>query len=815
MLRENIKTKKVTNDNLNIVSISNVRTKIYESDIKSANSKKNLPRDVLYKKTEETKELQKNEEHEFNYYTENHNPRNESLDYMYNLHEDDSLGYCNREISVEEEKLIKTALKKHFMFDDIDEELMLLVMRDIIEYKILKGRMLYEEGDDGNFFYIVKSGTLSIFSKGVHKGYYNPWDCFGELALIQKCKRKETVISATDAEVFIVDGGSFRELLVKMNEIKMKDRLEFLNCVPIFNSLNNIEKNNIAAVLKLVTFLPGEKIIAEDDIGEKMYIIKEGCVSCRFKSKEIRKLFEKQFFGQKTILIDQIRSIDVISLYKTDCYEVSRTSLEEALGSNYKEAILYSMFNNFIQSSHFFKEMAIDSHLNKLFKSFTLKSYKHNELIYSKDTLKMSRKIILLIEGNLIEDNSKNILASRGEIYGEELILKEKSLENDIKAYTETIVLESPWETIVQNLDIESEKPLNIFKRLSKLKKISIFKSMSEPKLISIAKMMKKQKFLEGEVILQENTLGDKFYLITKGRVKITKSNKLIRELEDGNCFGEIAVINNENRTASVTAISDVICYEISQEDFEKILDNDNIKEYLLKKISLQDMSIDLGDLYQLKFLGKGKFGFVNLVHNTRNIYAIKGVPRRGIEKMKILSKYFLSERRIMLMLDHPFIIKMVKTLKTEDFCFFLMEYVNGKNLDEYLNERKLIKNLYETQFYTASLLIMIDYLNKKNISHRDIKPSNIMIDQNGYLKLIDFGTAKILTDFSHTIIGTPHYMAPEILQGKGYSLSCDYWSIGICMFEIFYGFYPFGQQAVEVMDVYKEILYKSGIYFN
>ena len=84
------------------------------------------------------------------------------------------------------------------------------------------------------------------------------------------------------------------------------------------------------------------------------------------------------------------------------------------------------------------------------------------------------------------------------------------------------------------------------------------------------------------------------------------------------------------------------------------------------------------------------------------------------------------------------------------------------------------------------------------------------MLDSNGYLKMIDFGTAKVLKDYTSTIIGTPHYIAPEILQGKGYSLSCDFWSLGICMFEIFYGVYPFGNSANEVIDIYKEVLKKN-----
>jgi cGMP-dependent protein kinase len=240
------------------------------------------------------------------------------------------------------------------------------------------------------------------------------------------------------------------------------------------------------------------------------------------------------------------------------------------------------------------------------------------------------------------------------------------------------------------------------------------------------------------------------------------------------------------------------------------ILSDSNTRGYLLKKLALQNTDIKLDDLYYIKFLGKGKFGSVSLVHNKQNIYAIKAISIKMVEKEKMLWKYFVNERNIMLSLDHPFIVKMVKSLRNTKYCFILMEFVNELNLDDHLTQKRTRRNVYETQFYIGSMLLMLDYLQKKYIAHRDIKPSNIMIDENGYLKMIDFGTAKVLKDYTSTIIGTPHYIAPEILQGKGYSLSCDFWSLGICMYEIFYGVYPFGNSANEVIDIYKEVLKKN-----
>lgn len=100
--------------------------------------------------------------------------------------------------------------------------------------------------------------------------------------------------------------------------------------------------------------------------------------------------------------------------------------------------------------------------------------------------------------------------------------------------------------------------------------------------------------------------------------------------------------------------------------------------------------------------------------------------------------------------------------------------------------------------------------MHERQIVYRDLKPENMIVDQDGYLNVIDFGTAKKLPKNrlrTNTIIGTPHYMAPEILKGKGYSLAVDVWSIGIILFELMCGLVPFGETANDPLEIYKEIL--------
>ena len=445
------------------------------------------------------------------------------------------------------------------------------------------------------------------------------------------------------------------------------------------------------------------------------------------------------------------------------------------------------------------EESKIVYDLGKVVSIFLKECNKYGKVIImtnsSEEWLKKTNEKYLKIKKNIFE-NIK-IISTRDKYLKKNIDRrkwKELALDELLKRYGD----------IIQNIICASDSESDI----------EVFKNLSENTLESIAKNMKKEKFNKGDVIIQEGTYGNTFYLISKGKVTITKEGKPIRVLDQGECLGEKSLLSNDSlRTASAIAEDKVICYVIYKKEFDMILSDSNTREYLLKKLAFQNTDIQLSDLFYIKFLGKGKFGSVSLVHNKQNFYAIKAISIKMVEREKMLWKYFVNERNIMISLDHPFIVKMVKSLRNTKYCFILMEFVNELNLDDHLTKKRTKRNIYETQFYIGSILLMLDYLQKKYIAHRDIKPSNIMIDSNGYLKMIDFGTAKVLKDYTSTIIGTPHYIAPEILQGKGYSLSCDFWSLGICMFEIFYGIYPFGNNANEVIDIYKEVLKKTLVF--
>ena len=728
-------------------------------------------------------------------------------------------------LSLDDKEQITQILKKQIIFQNVSQEILSIIESEMIRLVIPQGKIIYDLNDEGDFFYIISKGKVVVNVQNSMNNILNPWNIFGEISLFTEKKREEVIITKEKTELYIIEGESFRDIRKRNNEMILKVRFNFLNHIFLFECLDKISKYNVAQKMRKKEFLPNTKIITQGEKGDSLYIIQEGIVSCRIGPKEIRRLSNNEYFGQNSMLIDIKRGADIVTLQKTICYELTRQDLKEALTNDYIDVILFCFFRNAVDKNNNLKNILIESRLHSLFNCFTIQQYTKNEHICNpkkKLTSKMkslNKKLVLVIEGSLFNENS--LVADKSKFLGEELFNDmDNTISENIYANPDAITLEANFYNIAKILKMDLEKDrkqsVTILKSINKLKKIYLFRNLSDKTLELIAKGMVKQEFQENEYIINEGTVGDLFYLILKGRVRITVKGKFIRDLDSGDYMGEYALLTeNELRTASAMALEKVTCYVLSKKEFQVILKDNTTREYLMKKLALQNTEVNLNSLHYIKFLGKGKFGTVSLVHNKKYFYAIKAISRLSVEREKILAKYFVDEKRIMLSLDHPFIVKMVKSMKNQHFCFLLIEFVNGNNLDQYLSNRQYRQNKYETQFYVGSILLMLDYLQKKYIAHRDIKPSNIMIDSNGYLKMIDFGTSKVLSlsDYTSTVIGTPHYIAPEILHGKGYSLSCDFWSLGICMYEIFYGKYPFGNFANEVIEIYKDILKKDYSY--
>lgn len=221
----------------------------------------------------------------------------------------------------------------------------------------------------------------------------------------------------------------------------------------------------------------------------------------------------------------------------------------------------------------------------------------------------------------------------------------------------------------------------------------------------------------------------------------------------------------------------------------------------------MQDDSVTLERLILVKTIGKGMFGNVFLAADKEKgtLYALKTVSRDKVDAYN-LHESLLLEKEVMLLLDNLFVVKLVKTFKDAHRFYFLMEYVKGVDLFDGLRKMSLL-NDEDARFYIGAMILMLEHLHERGVLYRDLKPENIMIDEEGYPRLIDFGTAKIVTTRTYSVIGTPHYMAPEVILGKGYNHTIDYYSLGILLYECLFGKVPFGDEEDDPYKIYQHVL--------
>ena len=231
-----------------------------------------------------------------------------------------------------------------------------------------------------------------------------------------------------------------------------------------------------------------------------------------------------------------------------------------------------------------------------------------------------------------------------------------------------------------------------------------------------------------------------------------------------------------------------------------KINDNDKNK-IKIDKIDKRDFmvnnieKIDRNSFHIISLIGAGGFSKVWEVKWKKNgkLFAMKEMSKARIIDRKSV-KSILAEREILSQMNHPFIINLHFSFQDSDKLYLIIDLVKGQDLRSligYSNTRRM--NEDQTKFIAGCVILGLEYMHYNQIVHRDIKPENIIMDENGYAKITDFGLSIHLSKLStKETPGTYSYMAPEIFFHEKANLSLDYYSLGIIVYELMKGIRPY-----------------------
>lgn len=232
------------------------------------------------------------------------------------------------------------------------------------------------------------------------------------------------------------------------------------------------------------------------------------------------------------------------------------------------------------------------------------------------------------------------------------------------------------------------------------------------------------------------------------------------------------------------------------------------LPEFKVEQKVMLDPCSHIDDFELKAILGTGSFGRVRLARHkqTGRHVAIKMLSKSQILRTKQVM-HIKAEKEILSVVNYPFLVNMLGFFQDEECLYFVLEYVVG---GEFFTHLRTVGRFPEetAKFFAAEILLSLEYLHDQNVIYRDLKPENLLLDNEGHVKITDFGFAKKIDYRTFTLCGTPDYLAPEIILNKGHGKPVDWWALGVLIYEMLAGYPPFSTDDANPMETYKHILH-------
>lgn len=579
----------------------------------------------------------------------------------------------------------------------------------------------------------------------------------------------------------------------------------------VFDSLDELDTRVLVNAMEIVNISPGENIITQGEEGDYFYIVERGNFTVIVDKKPVATIGEGKSFGELALVYNTPRQATIRADTAATLFSLDRATFKYTLANNMEKK--NSDIEDALAKVPLLRNLT-DDQRSRLADTVELIGYNAGDEIIRKGS---EGTVFYIIKDGVvsIEDVGDKFKAHKlgpGDYFGERALMTNEPRAATVRADGKVNVMALDKVAFHKLLGpLQEVLDYNLSMRV--LSSVKLFEKLTSPERIKLCKSFEPESFPAGTVIIRQGDKGRKFYVLVEGNAQVLADDVKVGELKSGDYFGEMALLDDELRKATVVAVNDCKCFNIDRPTFNRILGSLHhvmSRETMQRLETLHGGGVSAGeeavpqlnlrfqDLTHLAVLGSGTFGRVTLVQDkaTKQVYALKAMLKSEIVAHKQQSNV-LNEKNVMMACNNPFILRLYQTFKDPKKLYMLLEFIQGGELFSVLHKANSdgVPD-YHAKFYAIGVTNALAYLHAKDIAYRDMKPENCLIDKDGYPKLVDFGFAKVITGKSFTLCGTPEYLAPELVLGRGHNKAVDYWALGILIFEMEAGYSPYSDQS-------------------
>lgn len=574
----------------------------------------------------------------------------------------------------------------------------------------------------------------------------------------------------------------------------------------LFSGITEEGIDLLTEATRMASVKANDVVINQGDEGNYFYIVEEGNFEVSVDGKrQAMPIGASGCFGELALLYDQPRAATVRATKQSSVFILERETFRYII-ANASEAKT-ARAREMLQKVSILDGLS-DAQLDDLAACVETRSFAANSIIFQKGA---DGDIFYMVNSGSVSltelgGNFTDVTISDGGNFGERALLTGEPRSGTARTSTTCRLMMLDRATFEQKLGPIKELLARNLAMVA-LTSTKLFANLSDQERSLLTKRFQQRKIKAGTNLITKGEHGDRFYVIYEGKATVLDENgKSLKELRNGDYTGETALKNESDiRTATVRADTDLEVYSLDRACYNQIKDriNNELEREAKHRMSVRtddDQALidklKITDLKRVAVLGSGTFGRVTLekiqANGKMRYFALKAMLKAELVQQK-QQLNVMNEKNIMIDAHHPFILRLYRTFKDAKRLYMLLEFVQGGELFTVVHTPSQDGvPMDQAKFYAAGVLLGMAYLHSKDIAYRDMKPENCLVDSQGYPKIVDFGFSKVIKKKSYTLCGTPEYLAPELVLGRGHNKAVDLWAFGILVYELAVGNSPF-----------------------